>query len=274
MNDRMQERLIRASRFLGWGDPTSAKVWFIRDDSPIEYESPEKLDDEFLLPDADLVSEPKPWRRSPVTSKWPWGRSPIPRALSRVLIGLQEGVDALSDGRDNRFGTYADLELFAPSSCALFSFLYPLGWRTYEKNWPDRYRDWFGLTHAEYRDRVARGFGRYDRIWTTWKRNSPPLTICWPKRSWADHVACLNLGDRPSVTEGPFVLYPDDGVVLSPFIASMNSWEKALENVRALVETVRSHDMNPFAEEVPPPDDPPDIRCRSLWTAGCLSPAP
>ena len=173
----MLERLRRASRFLGYGDPKTAKVCFVGPEQRYIFKEPEELDDENIIPDKVIA-----------TGKWhKHYKTPTYRVASKVVLGLQGGFTPKSSRE------YLESRLFQPGSEAILMSLYPLGYAD-PSDWPNQYRQWFGLaTSGAFRQWIREKTARWQTIGLQRKRSGNPLTICFGLSAKKDFIECFGL---------------------------------------------------------------------------------
>ena len=216
--------LLRATRFLGHGDPRSAKLWFVGLEEPVPLQ---KISDLNELP-TDIFR----------TRNGCAGTSTAVYAIISKLIMSLQGDTAPNDWR-----TYRDNRLFAAGSEVFLTNLYPLG-KKIEKDWPRQYQKWLGMTREEYYRWIQRDAPqRFNFLKEQRQHYGQPLTICFGKRHWPHFARCFQLQDELFHDTTRFRCYPEAGMVMTEFFRSTRM---PGESITALVKWINDQGLNPY----------------------------
>lgn len=217
------ERLQKAKRFLGYGDPQSAKIWFVGLEEHDQFERPEDIDTK--LPNSTfLISDVKES-----------GRTPIYEIMSKIVTGLL-GQDWRADWWGYMFN-----RLFRAGGEAVQANLYPFGKSTFQC-WPRLYKAWLGMTHDRYYQWIAtEETGRFPLICTERARYGDPLTVCFGQS--AGFRQCFNL---TPMAGNPFEFHDLSRIILTPFFRySLMSNDR----IHSLIRQINERGMNPFQQQ-------------------------
>ena len=153
-----QELLAVASRFLGYGDPISARIWFVG----IEEADP------FPTKEAILALPQRPFVISEVQ------QGVIPRVyqiIGKIMAGLR------GEDWETAWYRYCTDRLFRKGSEAIQMNLYPLG-KPRIQDWPASYAEWFQLSRPEYYA-IVQESDRFNNIREVCAQHVDHLTICF-----------------------------------------------------------------------------------------------
>jgi hypothetical protein len=217
--------LLRATRFLGHGDPRSAKLWFVGLEEPLPLQTITDLNE---LP-TELFS----------TGNGCAGSSTAVYAIISKLITSLQG-----DTTPNAWRSYRDKQLFSTGSEAFLANLYPLGKRI-EIEWPQQYQKWLGMTRAEYYRWIQHDAPqRFNFLKEQRQYYDQPLTICFGKRHWPHFARCFQLQEEPFQDTTRFRCYPSAGVIMTEFFRSTRM---PGESISTLVKWINAQGLNPYS---------------------------
>ncbi|MBU0678348.1 MAG: hypothetical protein KJ626_09535 [Verrucomicrobia bacterium] len=226
----MSDRLENALRFLGYGDPRSARLWFVGIEEALGFEKPEDLD--------RIV-------KYPFTAYDGCAGSPTPvyAIMSQIVTGL------LGQSWEDEWPAYRDRVLFSSGSEAVQANLYPLG-KAHVSTWPQQYTDWLGLTADQYYAWVAdENSGRFAFIRQTRSESENPLTICFGTTVWHDFTKCFALDESLFFGyQDVFRFYPEERVILTPFFWTGGKKGMTYARVQKLIDLINELGMNPYME--------------------------
>lgn len=226
MRSLMQALHRQSTRFLGYGDPKHAKVWFIglEDSQPLRSQ-------------AELDRNPV---RSYVTTNGYEGKSTaVYTIISKVIMRLR-GEATVAAWR-----AYRANKLFSVGSEAFLSNLYPLGKRV-EEEWPEKYQRWLGMTRREYYGCLQHeDIPRFSYLRAQRRRYNAPLTICFGKGHWRHFARCFAVENEQFQDADQFRLYPTARLVMTEFFRSTRMPDKS---IRRLVSLINNAGLNPFRQ--------------------------
>lgn len=222
----MFSRLNNSLRFLGYGDPESAKLWFVGIEEALESESK----------DLDRIVE-HPFE---ICDGCPGEPTRVYAIISQIVTGLR--------GEDwrGRWKEYRDKTLFSKGSDAVQANLYPLG-KAHMSSWPAAYTALGLTTKKEYYKWIAGVSGRFLHLRETRSRRDNPLTICFGTSVWPDFIECFALHKSP-VIDDAFHFYPEERVILTPFFWTGGKNGMRHERVEKLIALINKREMNPYKE--------------------------
>lgn len=225
----MFSRLDNALRFLGYGDPESAKLWFVGIEEARPFETIEELDRpvEHLF-NACNGCEGEPTR--------------VYAIISQIVVGL------LGKDWQYQWKVYRDRTLFSKGSEAVQANLYPLG-KSHVSSWPEVYTE-IGLTAKKYSKWIGSGdSGRFLHLRETRRHFNNPLTICFGTSVWSDFIKCFALdASRFIAYQNVFRFYPEERVILTPFFWTGGKNGMTHVRVQKLIDLIRKIEMNPYKE--------------------------
>lgn len=215
--------------FLGYGDNSSAKLWFVGIEEASGYTT---LDELKNIPDKELVT--CDGCKSDKTSVYV--------IISKIVLALL--------GEDWKYGwrDYRDKRLFSIGSEAVQINLYPLG-KQRVQNWPNFYDDFFMLTREQYYDMIENhNSGRFEIINRFRNENSNPLSFCFGLQFWSSFEKCFKLMSHQYLEiENNFRIYYDDNIVFAPFFRNNSMSNKRIE---ILIEKLNLYNINPIAKHI------------------------
>jgi len=213
--------LERASRFLGYGDVESARVWFVG------------LEEALSLDDPDTI----PTEAFETYQGCAGSRTSVYVIISKVITGLR-GREWKTEWRD-----YRDYRLFSPNSEAVQANLSPLG-KPSTKVWLDQYESQFGFSLSQYWYRLENDeWSRFAHLRQLRGEHGNPLTICFGKGWWDTFASALDLDADYVKTRDPFRLYHVRRVVMTPFFAPYTGMSNA--KVEALLNLIKNRGLTP-----------------------------
>jgi hypothetical protein len=212
----------KALRFLGYGDPKSARIWFVGLEESRAFERQSDFD---ILPDTPFKAYEG--CRGEAT--------PVYVVVSKIVTGL------LGQNWNATWREYRDRKLFHTNTQAVLLNLYPLG-KGRLKSWPKQYFDWFKMTRDQYYSWVTDDkSGRFPHICTLRNKHRRPLTVCFGTTAWVDFRKCFTL---TSPANGlPFEFHQTDRIVLTPFFRHSLMPD---DRIRSLIEQINARSLNPF----------------------------
>jgi hypothetical protein len=223
--DRNKKALHRhATRFLGYGDPEHAKIWFVGIEDVTQLKNLEELR---RLPTQPYLC------RSVGHDKTP----SVYTIISKVVTCLK------GDSQQNGWRSYRTQDLFKAKSDAFLANLYPLGKRV-EEEWPETYQKWLGMTRDEYYrwlqyDNLQRfTFLRMSRL-----NYHEPLTICFGKNHWHHFARCFAVDRESCIAIDRFQFIQSRNLVMTEFFRSTRMSDASIARLAALINEL---DMNPF----------------------------
>jgi hypothetical protein len=224
------EILHNAIRFLGYGDPETARLWFFGIEETLQFKS---LDE--LMRTIKTPFEQYQGCKDSQTTVYP--------IMSKVAIGL------LGQNWQEQWPEYRDKKLFSTGSEVVQANLYPLGKARVSK-WPDEYVEWFGLDQDQYLQWIADdNSGRFAFIRKTRSEYQNPLTICFGATVWHDFIKCFNLEYSLFIGyQDLFRFYPHERVILTPFFWSGGKSGMSDALIQRFIELINHLQMNPFKE--------------------------
>lgn len=219
--------LRNAWRFLGCGDPRTAKVWFVGLEESVEFQTLEEI----------LKLQLEPYRTCPGRHG---ERTAVYVIISKIILGLRDGTF------NSSWRSYRDVQLFSKGSAAFLANLYPLGKKS-EADWPARYQRWFGMSREEYY-RWLREDARYRFTHLRRKRRQygNPLVICFGKGQWKNFCRCFLTNDEPTRDMGRFCCYMKSRVILTEFFRSTRMPDAS---IKELVRFISLEGLNPFLHD-------------------------
>ena len=217
--------LRNAWRFLGYGDPRSARVWFVGLEEASEFKTLEEI--------RELQS-----RESIHCRGCPGERTAVYDIISKIVIGL----------RDGDFGagwrSYRDTQLFSQDSDAFQANLYPLGKKS-EADWPVLYQKWFGMSREQYYHwQQEETPHRFNHLRRRRKHHGNPLAICFGKGHWDHFRRCFAADGEQPRDVGRFRYYAESRVILTEFFRSTRMSDS---EIRKLIRLISRLGLNPFA---------------------------
>ena len=214
--------LERASRFLGYGDVNSARVWFIGLEEALALNDLESLPSEPFMPYDGCAGSP----------------TPVYVIMSKIIVGLR-GADWRND-----WSIYRNERLFNKGSEAVQANLYPLG-KPNMADWP--YAEKLGCSAEDYyRLLDSDEFNRFASLRELRMEHGDPLTICFGKGWWDTFASALDIDADYVETRDPFRLYHVRRVVMTSFFAPYAGMSNA--KVEALLNLIKSRGLTPSFE--------------------------
>jgi hypothetical protein len=226
----VSELLNNALRFLGYGDPRNARLWFVGIEEALGFEKPEDLDkiveQSFTAYDG---CEGSP--------------TPVYAIISQIVTGL------LGQSWEEEWPAYRDKRLFSKGSEAVQANLYPLG-KAHVNTWPKEYSDWLGLSAEQYYEWISDEIsGRFAFIRQTRSEFSNPVTVCFGTTVWHDFIKCFALDESLFVGyQDVFRFYPQERVILTPFFWTGGKKGMTYARVQKLIDLINEQGMNPYNE--------------------------
>jgi hypothetical protein len=224
----MFSRLDNALRFLGYGDPESAKLWFVGIEEARPFETIEELD--------RVVEHP-----FKICAGYEGSPTRVYAIISQIVTGLF--------GKDwkNQWKDYREQILFSRGSEVVQANLYPLG-KPRRSSWPVIYTE-IGLSHKEYYEWIAGAESkRFLLLRKTRSNHDNPLTICFGTSVWSDFIKCFALDESPFDDYQHVRFYPKERIILTPFF--WTGGKKGITHVRVqqLIDLINKIEMNPYKE--------------------------
>jgi len=224
---KLNKKILRrhATKFLGYGDPEYAKLWFVGLEDVTPLNSRAELRQ---LPTLPYVYDATERNARPPA---------VYTVISKVVTQLK------GDTKHNTWRTYRTEVLFKAKSDAFLVNLYPLGKRV-EEEWPKIYQKWFDMTRDAYYRWLQYGnvqrfaFLRKSRI-----AYYEPLTICFGKNHWHHFARCFAADNEPCVLVDRFQVFQSRKLFMTEFFRSTRMSD---ESIIKLVDTINAMDMNPF----------------------------
>lgn len=213
-----------ATRFLGYGNPDHAKVWFAG------------------LEDVCVVGSQKQLRNLP--KRVQHYRHVIDESAPSVYTLISKVITSLKgDGRSTEWRHYKSRILFQPDCDAFLTNLYPLG-KPLEQDWPCNYRKWLDMTSEQYYAWIQSDeLPRFEFLRRCRMRRGEPLTICFGKKHWPHFIRCFATPGDSVANIGRFGFIPARNLVLTEFFRSTRMPDSSIGE---LVGLINSFSMNPF----------------------------
>jgi len=214
----------RASSFLGYGDPSSAKVWFVGLEDSVPFTT---LDELHHVPVVQYLAG----------TECKTSRSSVYNIMSKIIVALRGAHDV------TEWRKYRDEELFMLGGDAFLVNLYPLG-KPVEDSWPTQYRRWLGMSRKKYYCNVQSGkIPRFLFLRQQQRQYKAPLTICFGKNHWPHFAGCFGLDGRDCCEEGRYRFYPASRFVMTEFFRSTRMSDVCIDEV---VRIINEMSLNPF----------------------------
>jgi len=219
--------LENLSSFLGYGDKSSAKLWFAGIEEASSYKSIEDLRN---TPKKELVT----------FNGCKDEKTSVYIIISKIVLGL------VNDEWKESWQQYRDNKLFSLKSEAAQINIYPLGKQNVQ-DWPDFYSEYFKLTREQYYKFIEEDKnGRFEKIYNFRTENGNPLTICFGKQFWDSFEKCFRLINHSFYTfENIFRFYYDDNIIFTTFFRNNSMSNKRIE---ILLSKIREYKINPFTK--------------------------
>jgi hypothetical protein len=218
--------LLRATRFLGHGDPGTAKLWFVglEETAPLQ-----NISDLNALPAKPFITQ----------AGCAGTTTAVYAIISKLIVRLQ------GDTTPDAWRSYRDNRLFSRGSEAFLTNLYPLG-KKIEIDWPRQYQKWLGMTRSEYYRWIQQDASeRFKFLREQHHHYGKPLTICFGKRHWPHFAKCFQLESNGFRDAARFRCYEDSGMVMTEFFRSTRMPDQSID---MLVKWINRHEMNPFRQ--------------------------
>lgn len=213
-----------ATHFLGYGNPHTAKVWFVG------------------LEDVRTVRSRSQLRSMPI--QFNLSRSDLGESSPSVYTVISKVITRLKgDERSTAWREYKTGHLFQPDGDALLANLYPLGKRV-EQDWPHDYQEWLEMTADQYYGWIQRSeLPRFEFLRRCRLRCGEPLTICFGKNHWQHFTRCF-AGEGDAVSDvGRFRFIPSRRLILTEFFRSTRMPDSSIAD---LVCSINELSMNPY----------------------------
>jgi hypothetical protein len=201
MNPNMQERFERIFNFLGNGDPSTAKIWFVGIEEAEKLENRKDID-QYFDGKAEFKTNSEP------NAKY----TPDYDIMSKIVLGLNG-----KQWKNKKCSTeYRRNELFTEGNEVVQLNLYPLGKKSLATR-PDSYLGLFGLELSEYKKEIGlRSKDRFQRIFEKRIQSGNPLTICFGKSHWGKFKECFQLKGE-IIEKDWFVFHDSEKIIFTPF---------------------------------------------------------
>jgi hypothetical protein len=226
MEKEKEQRLEKVMNFLGYGDPKTAKVWFIGIEEAKAFDDTSKIDK--LNSKFDTYNGCKGAKTS------------VYQIISKIILGLkkQEWFEEWRIYRDNI--------LFSKGSEAVQLNLFPLGKQNIKK-WEENYTKWFNLKFKQYYDFVRdENNGRFKLIKNEIQKTKP-LTICFfSKRDREQFIKLFNLLEKETSEYDNFFLYKKEKIIFTPFFGYQGRTGFSKERINNLIQFINDNHLNPF----------------------------
>ena len=213
-----------ATRFLGYGDPEHAKIWFVGLENITQLKTRKDL--------RHLPAQPYLFRTAE-QDKAPAVYTVISKVVTQ-LKGAKQGA---------AWRAYQAQDLFKPGSDAFLTNLYPLGKRI-EKEWPETYQEWFGMTRVEYyRWLQYDNLQRFTFLQKSRLAYHEPLTICFGKNHWPHFKRCFAVDKEACIELDRFQVIRSRNLIMTEFFRSTRMPDASIANLVSLINELK---MNPF----------------------------
>jgi len=210
--------------YLGYGDPRSARVWFVG------LEEPQAL----CTPTALMQRRSRSYQ---VRNGCKGAKTAVYIVISKIITGLH------AQSSPAKWREYHDYQLFSAGSAVFQTNLYPLGKRS-EIHWPTNYQRWFRMSRNEYyalfRNTACERFA-FLRSKRAYYGN--PLTICFGKGNWKQFARCFTDVDEEFSDEGAFRCYRRSRIIMTEFFRHTRMPDRS---VRELILLISREGWNPF----------------------------